>query len=436
MKWRLKYLLLSFILMISGHVNLTAQPCLPDGITFTTQSQIDSFPINYPNCTEIKGNVLIFGDDISNLYGLNVLTSIGGYLNIESNDILTNLTGLEGITSIGGFLKIGYNNALNSMSGLEGLNSIGGPLYIYYNHAISSLAGLDGVTNLGGHLNVQYNNSLISLAGMEGMTALDGGLLIGYNNSLTNLAGLEGITYIGGFLWIGYNDGMTTLEGIEGVTSVGGGFQIGYNNALTSLKGMEGVTSFDGDIYIAYNDALTDLTALNGVTSIYGDLDIECNNALPSLTGLDNIESGTINNLTLFNNDMLSTCEVESICNYLKNPNGKVQIVMNAEGCSSPAEVEEACTVGIPEQQSATQLSIYPNPFTTSTTIEYELRKISNIQFTVYNMIGEVVYETENQLMSQGSHTVTWSPSHLPRGLYYAVLRSEEGVSVVKIVKQ
>lgn len=110
------------ILLLSGISVLYSQPCLPDGITFTSQSQIDSFPILYPNCTEIEGDVLIFGDDISNLYGLNVLTSIGGYLSIYSNDILTNLSGLEGISSIGGFLKIWYNYALNSMAGLEGLD--------------------------------------------------------------------------------------------------------------------------------------------------------------------------------------------------------------------------------------------------------------------------------------------------------------------------
>ena len=83
-----------------------------------------------------------------------------------------------------------------------------------------------------------------------------------------------------------------------------------------------------------------------------------------------------------------------------------------------------------------TVIKAYPNPFTTSTTIEYELKDISNIQFTIYNVIGEVVYATEDRLMPQGSHAVTWSPRHLPEGMYYAVLRSEEGVSVVKMVKQ
>ena len=32
-----------------------SQPCLPEGITFTTQAQIDSFQTNYPVCSEIEG---------------------------------------------------------------------------------------------------------------------------------------------------------------------------------------------------------------------------------------------------------------------------------------------------------------------------------------------------------------------------------------------
>ena len=41
--------------------------CLPEGITFTTQEQIDNFQINYPGCTEIEGNVMIYGLEIDNI---------------------------------------------------------------------------------------------------------------------------------------------------------------------------------------------------------------------------------------------------------------------------------------------------------------------------------------------------------------------------------
>jgi len=71
--------------------------CLPDGVTFTTQAEIDNFQTNYPGCTEIEGNVTINGDDITNLNGLENLTSIGGDLEIYYNETLVSLAGLENI---------------------------------------------------------------------------------------------------------------------------------------------------------------------------------------------------------------------------------------------------------------------------------------------------------------------------------------------------
>jgi hypothetical protein len=57
-----------------------SQSCLPEGIIFTSQEQIDNFQTNYPGCTEIMGTVLIEGNNITDLNGLNVITSVGGFL--------------------------------------------------------------------------------------------------------------------------------------------------------------------------------------------------------------------------------------------------------------------------------------------------------------------------------------------------------------------
>ena len=48
------------------HTPLYSQSCLPDGITFSTQQQIDNFQIDYPGCSEIEGSVIINGNDITN----------------------------------------------------------------------------------------------------------------------------------------------------------------------------------------------------------------------------------------------------------------------------------------------------------------------------------------------------------------------------------
>ena len=93
--------------------------------------------------------------------------------------------------------------------------------------------------------------------------------------------------------------------------------------------------------------------------------------------------------------------------------------------------------VGTPENKlTLGNVNTYPNPFTASTTIEYELTEPSLVHLTIYNAIGEKIYQAEDRLMPVGKHTFTWTPERLPEGMYYGVMRSEEGVSVVKMIKQ
>jgi hypothetical protein len=70
---------LVFSLILGGLFQQSAfsQSCLPEGIRFYAQSQIDNFQFNYPGCTEIEGDVLIDSNLITNLNGLSVLISVG-----------------------------------------------------------------------------------------------------------------------------------------------------------------------------------------------------------------------------------------------------------------------------------------------------------------------------------------------------------------------
>jgi len=143
----MRYLILIFTFVILIQSIGSSQPCLPDGIQFMTQQEVDDFQANYPGCTEIEGSVLI-GDrgptDISNLEGLISLNTIGGYVYIEGNS-MTNFAGLENLTSIGGNLRISINSELMSLEGLQGLTSIGGNIEIIHNDSLISLTGLDNI---------------------------------------------------------------------------------------------------------------------------------------------------------------------------------------------------------------------------------------------------------------------------------------------------
>ena len=218
--------LLLFIIIAIGVVNISfSQPCLPGGIRFTTQAQVDSFPIIYPNCTEIEGRVEITGSDIASLDSLYSITSIDGILLVE------------------------FTEKLKNFSGLDNLEIIDDEISIYWNSGLEDFTGFANLTKVKNGISIQFNNSLISLTGLESLDS------------------------IGGVLYIWMNDSLQSLSGLEGINP----------NSIF-------------DIYIA-------------------------------------------------GNQMLSDCNSESICEYLSDPKGSVDIHNNDSGCNNPSEVADACGI-------------------------------------------------------------------------------------------
>lgn len=216
-----------------------SQPCLPDGIQFTKQSQIDSFPINYPNCTEIEGSVSIEGLSIQNLLGLNSIISIGGNLSIHANYNLESLNGLNNLHTIGGDLLIRSNFAIINLYGLENLSTVLGDLWLY-NNTLQALDGLSRLDSIGGTFKISQSIELQDIQGIANLRFIGGSLEILGNDSLANLQGFEGLRIIGGHLEIYYNEKLTSLIGLDNVDSIGKYITI-YGNYSLSTCAVAGI---------------------------------------------------------------------------------------------------------------------------------------------------------------------------------------------------
>ena len=118
-------------------------------------------------------------------------------------------------------------------------------------------------------------------------------------------------------------------------------------NPIFTLTGLEGLISIGGNLSIVYN-YIAALTGLEGITSIGGQIEITGNNNLTSLTGLDNVQSGSITNLRITENQVLTECNIQSMCNYLSAPNGKVEIYNNGIGCRNAGEIAISCGFQMP----------------------------------------------------------------------------------------
>jgi len=544
------------IVFLLGYISYS-QSCLPYGISLTTQSQIDNFQTDYPNCTEIEGDVIIKGDDIINLNGLIVLTTIGGDLQIGGTDwatsytILTNLTGLNNLASIGGNLIIQYNNSLQNLDGFQNLVSIGGDLTIDMNPSLINISGLSnldtvnidditisfngalaecaiqpiclylsapngvvdiysnapgcmniteiattcgislpclpfgnyhfstqsiidsfhffypGCTDLKGKVTI-HGPDIASLDSLEGITSIEKDLIFSSTYDLNDLSGLEQLTSIGGDLEIGYYPGFTSLSGLEGlaeiggnlklvlcsvnslsglqnltniggdlilvstwnianctgleqITSIGGEIDISNNFDLQNLSGLNNLTTIGGAIRIYNNNRLVDITSLGNLVTINGSIQIIQNDSLPNLYGLDSIDKQTITGLTISKNPRLAVCHVKSICDYLLDSTGYVNIQMNAPGCFNQEEVESACISGvIALNNKPPAIILYPNPATLSVEVlSADGHQVKNLK--IYNNIGQKV--TEFQQLN-GLIDV----SNLSAGIYIVVFTLNEKI--------
>ncbi|MBU2649916.1 MAG: T9SS type A sorting domain-containing protein [Bacteroidetes bacterium] len=389
--------------------------CLPGGIYFGTQEEIDNFPINYPDCNVIEGSVGIKGDDITNLAGLSQITEINGDLRIGPGDLqgyfanpnLTSLSGLDNLTAVGGKLRIFGDTSLINLDGLENLHSVGGSLIIGMTKFIS-LQGLDNLHSIGGSLDISC----------------------GY---LTTLAGLENLESVEN-LDISYCQALENINALSGLTEVGNNIEIRYT-ALTDLAGLDNITHIGGTLGLVHNPNLSDLSGLGNLTELNGFLAVYSNASLTSLTDLENIQGSSIENLIIKENPLLAQCDVESVCEFLASPNGTIEIWGNAPGCNSPEEVEEACLGSIKDNSEDIEFTIKPNPVSVFAEISLNSPGSRHIEISFFNTTGICVKSWQYPQSQTGKNHFILNLKEIPEGIYFCRVQAGNKVMTRKVVK-
>jgi subtilisin-like proprotein convertase family protein len=67
----------------------------------------------------------------------------------------------------------------------------------------------------------------------------------------------------------------------------------------------------------------------------------------------------------------------------------------------------------------------YPNPFNATTQFRFDLGAQSRVELVLYNTLGQQVAQLVNNVLSAGSHTVSFDASALTAGLYFARLNAQ-----------
>lgn len=69
----------------------------------------------------------------------------------------------------------------------------------------------------------------------------------------------------------------------------------------------------------------------------------------------------------------------------------------------------------------------YPNPFNSTTTINYTITTTSGINLSIYNTQGQLVETLLDRMMPAGRHSVVWEADQVPAGVYLVRMQDEGG---------
>lgn len=80
--------------------------------------------------------------------------------------------------------------------------------------------------------------------------------------------------------------------------------------------------------------------------------------------------------------------------------------------------------------------SIYPNPASNETTIQFTLAKTTRVSLKVFDMKGRSINEIFNGIMKSGEHSVKLNVDEFPKGVYFVRMTTENGTENLKLIVQ
>ncbi|MBW7888163.1 MAG: T9SS type A sorting domain-containing protein [Bacteroidetes bacterium] len=79
-------------------------------------------------------------------------------------------------------------------------------------------------------------------------------------------------------------------------------------------------------------------------------------------------------------------------------------------------------------------LSIYPNPFNSSTTISFSLSRTSNISLSLYSVLGQKEKTIAQGRYEPGNYLLYYSAENLSSGIYFCFLETDYSTHITKLV--
>ena len=76
----------------------------------------------------------------------------------------------------------------------------------------------------------------------------------------------------------------------------------------------------------------------------------------------------------------------------------------------------------------------YPNPFNAATMLRYSVPRASEVELSVFDVLGRRVAVLTSGVQSVGEHELLWDASRFSSGIYFARLSAGSSVQSVKMI--
>jgi len=92
----------------------------------------------------------------------------------------------------------------------------------------------------------------------------------------------------------------------------------------------------------------------------------------------------------------------------------------------------------IKEIKNIESLNTYPNPCKESTKISFVLKKDSQIEITLMDILGNEVEKINfnNEIKAAGKHEINFNTENIDNGVYVIRVKSSNSTTIVKLIKQ
>ena len=213
----------------------------------------------------------------------------------------------------------------------------------------------------------------------------------------------------------------------------------------------QGLYKYDGTTWTVYDTSNTGMIG-NWVNSLLmdnnGTLWVGCEEAVfpPYPAGLCSFDGTTWIQYTTTNSGLqeklVRRMALDTLGNIWVLSQGKGAAIFNPNGVIGYSCIDknlQSCIpTGISPHTLEEELGVrcFPNPFYSTTTLEFNLSETNNVSISITDVMGRIVKPIQTKNLQQGKNKIEINLSELNHGIYFCKINSTENSLTIKLIKR